>query len=106
MAKQTIKVMCPSCGGTGVYCGFAEPKGVGVVCVKCDGTGCADLSYEPFTKRQHKMTESTKGDAGAGWESLDDVIARNAQARDLEKRGRRLASARNDSDLSNRAVLG
>lgn len=43
-----VKVECSSCGGSGVYCGFAEPKGTGVVCVYCDGTGGKTISYKPF----------------------------------------------------------
>lgn len=44
-----VKAECSSCGGTGVYCGFAEPKGTGVVCLNCDGTGCSTIKYKPFT---------------------------------------------------------
>lgn len=44
-----IQTECGSCGGTGVYCGFAEPKGVGVVCLGCNGTGCATVEYKEFT---------------------------------------------------------
>ena len=47
--KQSIKVECGPCGGTGIYCGFAEPKGTGVICLGCDGTGCATIEYNPFT---------------------------------------------------------
>lgn len=49
--STTILVSCPSCRGTGVYRGFAEPPGVGVVCLKCSGTGAASLTYEPFAGR-------------------------------------------------------
>ena len=48
--KASIQTECSSCGGTGVYKGFAEPAGVGVVCVTCDGTGCRTIEYTPFTK--------------------------------------------------------
>lgn len=50
--KQTIDVECESCSSTGVYHGFAEPKGVGVVCIRCNGTGCAKLAYTPFVARK------------------------------------------------------
>lgn len=46
-----IKVKCRACGGTGLYCGMAEPKGVAVVCVQCEGTGGHDFEYEPFVAR-------------------------------------------------------
>lgn len=56
MAKSsqslTIDVECGSCGGTGVYRGFAEPKGVGVVCLTCKGSGKVTLTYKPFTGRK------------------------------------------------------
>jgi len=42
---------CGSCGGTGLYKGFAEPEGVAVVCVNCGGSGCRVIEYEPFTGR-------------------------------------------------------
>jgi hypothetical protein len=48
--KQTVKAECNSCDGTGIYCGFAEPKGVGVICLTCDGTGCQTITYKPFEK--------------------------------------------------------
>jgi len=49
-----IKTECSSCQGTGLYCGFAEPKGTAVICLKCEGTGCLELSYKPFTQRKEK----------------------------------------------------
>lgn len=55
MARQTIKTQCSSCSGTGVYCGFAEPQGTGVVCLGCSGTGCAKMTYEPFTERKRRL---------------------------------------------------
>jgi hypothetical protein len=30
---KKLQVQCGACGGTGVYHGFAEPKGIGVVCL-------------------------------------------------------------------------
>ena len=47
-----VKTECGSCGGTGLYCGFAEPKGTAVVCLNCSGTGCATLCYTPFERRK------------------------------------------------------
>lgn len=52
MAK--IQVECGSCSGTGLYRGMAEPRGVAVVCISCNGTGCADLEYKPFTARRER----------------------------------------------------
>ncbi len=49
-----VEIECESCGGTGLYRGFAEPEGVAVVCVKCDGHGKDILKYTPFTKRKHR----------------------------------------------------
>ena len=50
----TVKAECRSCGGTGLYCGFAEPKGVAVVCLGCRGTGCEAIEYKPFVRRNEK----------------------------------------------------
>lgn len=50
----TVKAECKSCSGTGVYKGFAEPEGVGVVCLQCSGTGCDEISYTPFTERKRR----------------------------------------------------
>lgn len=47
--KQSVKTECSSCSGTGVYVGFAEAQGTGVVCLNCDGTGARNVEYTPFT---------------------------------------------------------
>ncbi len=54
-----IKVECEACGGTGIYRGFAEPPGVGVVCLTCDGSGCTELTYKPFTSRKTRRDVKT-----------------------------------------------
>jgi hypothetical protein len=57
--KQQVKSQCAACGGTGIYHGFAEPRGVGVVCIQCDGTGCYIIEYEPFTERKRRNDITT-----------------------------------------------
>ena len=52
MKKQIVKAVCTSCGGTGLYTGFCEEKGHPVVCRSCKGTGCMEISYEPFIERK------------------------------------------------------
>jgi hypothetical protein len=52
--KQSVKAECNSCKGTGLYHGFCEANGEAVVCLGCDGTGCATITYTPFTKRHGK----------------------------------------------------
>jgi hypothetical protein len=42
------------CGGTGIYCGFMEPKGVGVVCVGCGGTGKQTSTFRAFLGRRKR----------------------------------------------------
>ena len=59
MSKVIVKAECEACGATGLYCGFMEAKGEAVVCVRCDGTGCAKLSYTPFIKRHAKRGITT-----------------------------------------------
>lgn len=47
-----MKVKCGSCGGTGVYVGFAEKEGASVVCSSCGGTGGREYTPPPeFTGR-------------------------------------------------------
>lgn len=71
MAKQVVKVECGACGATGIYCGFAEPKGEGVVCRVCKGTGCREISYTPFNDRRRrdgvkKVSRSKGSSVGTG----------------------------------------
>ncbi len=47
-----IECQCEGCGGTGVYSGMCEPKGVAVVCIGCGGKGKAYVYYKPFTERK------------------------------------------------------
>lgn len=56
---ETIYVECRACGGTGLYCGFAEPKGTAVVCVECGGDGCQEINYTPFTRRKGRRGVNT-----------------------------------------------
>jgi hypothetical protein len=50
--KGFVLAQCEACNGTGIYHGFAEPKGVGVVCLGCKGTGGVKLEYVPWTHRK------------------------------------------------------
>lgn len=52
---QKIKTECSSCSGTGLYSGFAEPDGVAVVCLTCNGSGCQEITYEPFVRRKDRQ---------------------------------------------------
>jgi hypothetical protein len=54
MTQITVECECPSCGGTGLYSGFAEPKGTAVICTRCKGTGMSTYSYTPFSGRKRK----------------------------------------------------
>ena len=44
---------CKSCKGSGIYVGFAERDGAGVVCHRCDGKGFQNMKfdYEDFEER-------------------------------------------------------
>lgn len=48
-APMTVKVRCETCLGSGVTIGNQDPEGVGTICDKCDGTGFAVLTYNPFS---------------------------------------------------------
>lgn len=54
MSTVKVKYECPSCGGSGLYCGFMEGPGQAVVCVNCEGTGQAVTEFKPFTGRKKK----------------------------------------------------
>ncbi len=56
---ETVKAECSACGGTGLYSGFAEPKGTAVVCVQCGGDGCQEIHYTPFTRRKGRRGITT-----------------------------------------------
>lgn len=49
---KTIKSECADCSGTGVYSGMCEGKGHAVICLGCDGTGNALITYKPFSGRK------------------------------------------------------
>ena len=51
-----IDCECSDCGGTGIYCGFAEAEGTGVICHGCKGAGhvTIKISYKDFVGRQHR----------------------------------------------------
>ena len=68
----SVKAECSACGATGLYSGFAEPKGTAVVCLVCGGMGHVDLKYTPF--------EGRKGRKGIKWvsRSQGSFIARPA----------------------------
>lgn len=55
----TVDAECDSCDGTGLYCGFCEPKGTAVVCLNCNGTGCMKVTYRPFVRRKGKKGVNT-----------------------------------------------
>jgi DnaJ-class molecular chaperone len=52
--KTTLKIECSACKGTGIYKGFAEPQGVGVVCLECNGTGCTERTFTIFKERKKR----------------------------------------------------
>jgi len=54
MKTIKLKIVCKSCGGTGLYSGMAERDGAAVVCHTCNGTGCDDyeFDYEEFVERK------------------------------------------------------
>ncbi len=65
--KVTVRAECGACGGTGIYRGFAEPDGVGVVCLKCKGTGCEELTYTPFEARKRRNNVRSVRLSGGGF---------------------------------------
>jgi DnaJ-class molecular chaperone len=54
-----FKVECGSCGGTGLYKGFAEPEGYAVICRNCGGKGYTEATHvsseaKIFERRKRK----------------------------------------------------
>ena len=47
---------CPACNGTGIYVGFAERDGAGVVCRQCRGAGKQHkaIEYDDFEGRKKR----------------------------------------------------
>jgi len=50
----SIVIQCESCGGSGLYQGFAEAKDCAVVCLGCRGQGWTKYSYKEFEGRKKK----------------------------------------------------
>lgn len=74
-----IEIECKLCGATGVYRGFVEAPGEAVVCLGCNGTGCAELTYTPFVRRQSKrgiktVRRSSGRFIGTGVGAVGDTI--------------------------------
>ena len=57
--RITVNAECNLCRATGVYKGYAEPDGIGVVCKACGGTGRVERSYVPFTHRKLRASVHT-----------------------------------------------
>lgn len=51
---ESLKAECSACRGTGLYRGMAESAGTAVVCLRCDGTGCEEIQYRPFSGRNRR----------------------------------------------------
>ena len=51
---KPIMAECSACDATGIYSGMAEAKYEGVICLRCQGTGCERISYQPFTARRRR----------------------------------------------------
>jgi hypothetical protein len=58
MTKEVIEWVseCDSCKGTGIYVGFAERDGIGVVCNRCKGSGRVEnrVKYNTFVSRNKR----------------------------------------------------
>jgi len=49
-----VKHACEACDATGLYSGFAEPKGTAVICLGCKGRGWVESHLKEFTGRKKK----------------------------------------------------
>lgn len=74
----TIKAVCSSCSGTGLYQGMAERGGAFVVCSSCKGTGCVTITREVFVKRKPQPKCKRVYKNGCGYCITDhDVTAKD-----------------------------
>lgn len=67
MRIDNIKVECDSCGGTGVYVGFAEPEGYGVICGSCGGRGYYVPKLKVFEQIKRKHVKFVIIGHALGW---------------------------------------
>jgi len=72
-----VEEYCANCEGTGIFVGFAEKDGAGVVCHSCDGTGCIHYvhEYEEFVQRKdvsRKIKRVYQVNPGVGIEENDE----------------------------------
>lgn len=53
MKTFRVKEKCQACKGTGVFVGMGERDGAGIICRKCEGSGCVIFihKYEDFERR-------------------------------------------------------
>lgn len=49
-----VESICHSCDGSGVYRGYAEPSGIGVICRNCKGEGKYVIEYVAFKGRRRR----------------------------------------------------
>ena len=61
-----IIIECPKCAGSGVRVGPRHGKGVGAICVLCDGSGKSLFTFKPFIRRKKRndITRVFAVDAG------------------------------------------
>lgn len=62
-----IRHECTSCNGTGLYCGFAEPKETAVICLSCNGQGWKESSFREFTGRKKRIGIKTISRSSGGF---------------------------------------
>lgn len=51
---KVVKAECQDCRGTGLYSGMCEGDGEAVVCLGCNGSGCQEIHYTPYSGRKRK----------------------------------------------------
>lgn len=55
---KKLKIYCRRCGGTGLYSGFAEPEGVAVICLGCDGSGAEERGSKSSSRASRRGASS------------------------------------------------
>lgn len=50
--EMTNEKECSDCGGTGLYITPTCYNGTATICQRCEGSGCIENSYKPFTGRK------------------------------------------------------
>ena len=85
MIKFECDIECSACKGTGIYKGYSEHDGAGVICTKCNGTGMVHINYEfkEFTGRNIREDINRVYETSGGFVITDQDVT-TSEGRDIK----------------------